>query len=284
MEQEIVEELMRIAIDNGKESVSEDGKLSPKVGAAIFKNGEILGAAFRGQLGEGDHAEYTLFEKILEGKNVSGATLFTTLEPCTHRNNHKPCSDWIIEKGIKHVYIGMLDPNPKIYNNGCKKLKEAGVEISYFPRFLRDEIISDNSKFVEQFNANPNLKGNATFDYTNNNGLFTIGNNELMFETKWSGAGNGTIHAYNDPGTIKTIAIADGNKEINEIKDGSIYNSSSRTRTISNGEILILENINGYFAAIKVIDVKYKNRMSTINELNFDFQILDDKSSNFSNG
>lgn len=282
MEHEIIEELMRIAIDNGKESVSEDGKLSPKVGAAIFRNGEILGAAFRGQLGEGDHAEYTLFEKILEGKDVSGATLFTTLEPCTHRNNHKPCSDWIIEKGIKHVYVGMLDPNPKIYNNGCKKLKDAGIEISYFPRYLRDEIINDNSKFVEQFNANPNLKGNATFDYTNNNGLFTIGNNELMFETKWSSAGNGSIHAYNDPGTIKTIAIADGNKEINEIKDGSVYISNSRTRTISNGEILILENINGYFAAIKINNVKYKNRMSIINELNFDFRILNDKSSDFS--
>jgi hypothetical protein len=103
-----------------------------------------------------------------------------------------------------------------------------------------------------------------------------------MFETKWSRAGNGTIHAYNEPDTIKTIAIADGNNEISEIKDGSVYNSSSSSRTISNGEILILENINGYFAAIKIIDVKYKNQMSTINELNFDFQILDDKSSNFS--
>ncbi len=283
MEQNIIDELMRMAIDNGKNSVSEDGKLSPKVGAAIFKDGQILGTAFRGQLGEGDHAEYTLFEKVLKGVDVSGATLFTTLEPCTHRNNHKPCSDWIIEKGIKHVYIGYLDPNPKIYNNGCRKLKEAGIEISYFPRILREEIISDNSDFIKQFNANPNLTSTATFNYTNNNGLFTIGNNELMFETKWSGAGNGSIHAYNDPGTIKTIAIADGNKEINEIKDGSVYNSSSRTRLISNGEILVLENINGYFAAIKIDDVKYKSVAGTRHELSFTFQILDDKSSNFSN-
>jgi len=282
MEQEIIDKLMRMAIDNGKNSVSEDGKLSPKVGAAIFKDGQILGAAFRGQLGEGDHAEYTLFEKVLKGVDVSGATLFTTLEPCTHRNNHKPCSDWIIEKAIKHVFIGYLDPNPKIYNNGCKKLKDAGIEINYFPIILREEIISDNSKFVEQFNANPNLTGTATFDYTNNNGLYTIGNNELMFETKWSGAGNGRIHTYNDPGTIKTVAIADGNREINEIKDGSVYNSSSRTRLVGNGEILVLENINGYFGAIKIVDVKYKNGADTRHELSFNFQILDDKTSNFS--
>ena len=282
MEQEIIDKLMRMAIDNGKKSVSEDGKLSPKVGAAIFKDGQILGAAFRGQLSEGDHAEYTLFEKILKGADLSGATLFTTLEPCTHRNNHKPCSDWIIEKGIKHVFIGYLDPNPKIYNNGCKKLKDAGIEISYFPRILREEIIRDNSKFVEQFNANPNLNGTVTFDYTNNNGLYTIGNNELIFETKWSSAANSKIHAYNDPLTIKTIAIADGNTEINEIRDGSLYNSSSRTRLIGNGEILVLQNMNGYFAAIKIVDVKYKNGADTRHELSFNFQILDDKTSNFS--
>jgi pyrimidine deaminase RibD-like protein len=85
MEQEIIDELMRLAIDNGKNSVSEDGKLSPKVGAAIYKDGQILRAAYRGQMGEGDHAEFTLFEKILKGQDLSGATLFTTLEPCTHR-------------------------------------------------------------------------------------------------------------------------------------------------------------------------------------------------------
>ncbi len=134
---------------------------------------------------------------------------------------------------------------------------------------------------IEQFNANPNLFGTATFDYTNNNGLFSIGNNEMIFETKWSSAGDGSIHAYKDPGTIKTIAIADGNKEIADIKDGSIYNSSSRTRKVCTGEILVIENINGYFSAIKILDVKYKRGVGTINELTFEYRILDDKTSNF---
>ncbi|MEO5912256.1 MAG: deaminase [Pelobium sp.] len=274
-------EIMKLAIENGKQSISEEGKLSPKVGAAIIKDGKLLGIAFRGQKGEGDHAEYTLFEKVLQGQDVSGATIFTTLEPCTHRNNHKPCSDWIIEKGIKHVVIGYLDPNPKIYNNGCKKLKAAGIEISYFPKELREEIMNDNAKFIEQYNANPNLSGSATFDYTNNNGLYIIGNNEMIFETMWTSAGQGSIHAYNDPGTIKAIAIADGCKEINEIKDGSIYNSSSRARTIHEGEILIVENINGFVAAIKIVGVKIKGGTDSINELNFEFCILDNKTSNF---
>jgi len=273
-------EVMKLAVDNGKKSISEEGKLSPKVGAAIVKDGKLLGVAYRGQKGEGDHAEYTLFEKVLKGQDVSGATIFTTLEPCTHRNNHKPCSDWIIEKGIKHVVIGYLDPNPKIYNNGCKKLKAAGIEVSYFPKELREEIMSDNAKFIAQYNANPNLSGSATFDYTNNNGLYIIGNNEMIFETKWTSAGDGVIHAYNDPGTIKTIAIADGNNEITDIKDATIYNSSSRTRTVHNGEILVIENINGYFAAIKIVDVKHK-RGAGRSELTFEYRILDNKTANF---
>jgi pyrimidine deaminase RibD-like protein len=274
-------EIMKLVVEIGKKSISEEGKLSPKVGAAIIKDGKLLGVAFRGQKGEGDHAEYTLFEKVLKGQDVSGATIFTTLEPCTHRNNHKPCSDWIIEKGIKHVVIGYLDPNPKIYNNGCKKLKAAGIEISYFPKELREEIMNDNAKFIEQYNANPNLSGSATFDYTNNNGLYIIGNNEMIFETMWTSAGEGVIHAYNDPGTIKTIAIADGNNEITDIKDATAYNSSSRARTVQNGEILVIENINGYFAAVKIIDVKSKSGAVGRNELTFEYRILDDKTPNF---
>jgi len=281
MDQATIDKLMRLTIDSGKKSVSEDGKLSPKVGAVIFKDGKILGSAFRGQFGEGDHAEYTLFEKVISGQDVADATLFTTLEPCTHRNNHKPCSDWIIEKKIKHVFIGCLDPNPKIYNNGCKKLKAVGIEVSYFPKHLREEIMQDNKMFIEQFNANPNLEGTANFDYSNNNGLYIIGNNEMLFETKWSKASNTSIHAYNDPGTIKSIAIADGNNEINEIKDASVYNSSSRARTVCKGEILVIENMNGFFAAIKILDIKDNTRGDNRDELNIKYKILDDKSADF---
>ena len=88
---ELIEKAMRLAINSGKESVSEkdNSTPTPKVGAAIIRNGEILGCSYRGQYGEGDHAEYTLFEKVLNGADVSGAILFTTLEPCYQRKNHK---------------------------------------------------------------------------------------------------------------------------------------------------------------------------------------------------
>ncbi len=281
MKQEQKDQIMRLVIDIGKKSISEDGKLSPKVGAVLFKDDKILGSAFRGQYGVGDHAEYTLLEKVLGGQDVTDAILFTTLEPCTYRNNHKPCSEWIIEKGIKHVFIGFLDPNPKIYNKGCKKLKSAGVEVSYFPKNLREEIMNDNKIFIGQFKANPELEGNACFNYSDNNGIYIIGNNDMIFETMWTKASDIMIHAYNDPITIKSIAIAEGNIEIDEIKDATVYDSSSRVRTIHRGKILVLENNNGYFAAIKILDIKDSTRNDNRDELYIKYKILDDKTADF---
>jgi pyrimidine deaminase RibD-like protein len=280
--QETIDKLMRLAIDSGKKSISEEGKLSPKVGASIFKDGQILGTAFRGQIEPGNHAEFTLFEKILNGADVSDAILFTTLEPCTARGKHTPCSDWIIKKKIKHVFIGLLDPNPKIYNLGCKKLMAAGIEVSYFPKELRKEIMSDNEQFISQYHANPDLNGTASFNYSNNNGIYIIGNNEFIFETKWTKASDKSIHIYNDPPTIKSVAIADGFNEINTIKDGSIYDASSRTRTPQINEVIILENNNGFFAAIKITSIQDKTRPgNNRDELSFEYVILPDKTSDF---
>ena len=273
---------MRLAIECGKKSVEEEGKLTPKVGAVLIKEKQFLGSSYRGQKGKGDHAEYTLFEKILTGIDIKGSTLFTTLEPCTARGSHKPCCDWVIEKGIKNVYVGLLDPNPKIYNIGCKKMIAAGINVNYFPRELRKEISQDNIQFVSQYNANSDLNGLVSFNYTDNNGKFLIGNGELLFETMWTKASDQAIHIYNDPASIRTVSIAEGFKEIYEVKDGTIYNTTSRARTVHIDEIVILENNNGYFAAIKILDIKDKSRPNNDrDELRFEYIILPDNTYDF---
>ena len=160
-------EYMRMAVEIEKQSVAEDERSHPKVAAVLVKDNQILATAYRGEIGEGDHAEYTLFEKKLAAVDLRGTTLFTTLEPCVSRNMRKPCSDWVIEKGISYVFIGMLDPNPRIYNQGATKLRANGVQVRFFPPALRNEIEADNLAFIEQFRANPAPQGKADFDYTN---------------------------------------------------------------------------------------------------------------------
>src|SRR6266545_1120137 len=214
-------EAMEKAIRLAKGSRSEDERSHPKVGAVLLKEGKILAEAFRGELAPGDHAEFTLFERHLRNQDVRGAVLFTTLEPCTNRKLHTPCAEWIIEKGIGCVFIGMLDPNPNIYGQGVARLRAGGVEVEFFSQELRTAILADNVLFIEQYHANPALVGEATFNFTHNNGLYTLGHGQLMFQTRWSNADSSSIHSYTDNTNLQGIGLAIGAASFGDIRDAS---------------------------------------------------------------
>lgn len=146
---EQIREYMRLSIDAGKKSKPENEEHKPKVGAVLVKDNKILGYTYRGELAPGDHAEFTLLEKKLKDVDCSGAILYTTLEPCTSRKTKKPCSHWIVEKGIKTVYIGMYDPNPLIFGQGLEYLKNNGIEVLNYPPELTKEIENDNFEFIQ---------------------------------------------------------------------------------------------------------------------------------------
>ncbi len=143
---------MKLAIELSQNCISEnaaEGKTSPKVGAVLVRNGEIIGSAYRGEMRLGEHAEYTLLERKLRDEDLSNSTLFTTLEPCTLRGRGKiPCADRIIARSIPKVVVGMIDPNPRIGSTGLRRLKDRSIVIDFFPATLRNEIALLNASFL----------------------------------------------------------------------------------------------------------------------------------------
>ena len=146
-------ELMQQAIDNGKKCEPEDDRVHPKVGAVVVKDGEVLASTYRGEFEAGEHAEFTALERIIgSAKNATGSTVYTTLEPCTARCHPKvPCAHRLAERGVHHVVVGMLDPNPTITGKGLLRLREAGIGIELFTPDLMAQVEDDNREFIRQF-------------------------------------------------------------------------------------------------------------------------------------
>lgn len=107
------------------------GKTSPNpiVGAVIVKDDCILGEGYHTEYGKLHAEREALADAIKRSNNVYGAEMYVTLEPCCHTGKQPPCTEAIIEAGIKRVYVGSDDPNPKVAGNGIWALRMAGVEV-----------------------------------------------------------------------------------------------------------------------------------------------------------
>ncbi len=107
---------------------------NPLVGCVIVKNGKIVAEGYHEKIG-GWHAERNAI--LNSDADITGATAYVTLEPCCHHGRTPPCSNLLIERGIKKVFIGSRDPNPLVSGKGAKQLRTAGVEV--VEDFMREE-------------------------------------------------------------------------------------------------------------------------------------------------
>ena len=125
------------------------------------------------------------------------------------------------------------------------------------------------------------IKGTVSFDYSTNNGKTKSGEFPFDFETMWTKASGDSIHIYNDPPSIDSVGVAKGIASFQEIHDVSNIDFSSRVQTPQEGDFVILKNKRGYFAALRIIDIKDNTRFDEIDEVKFEFRILNNRSNNF---
>lgn len=147
-------QLMERAIKVMRESVHEqraDGKASPFVGVVLWKPDGTVDTACRGELRDGDHAEFTVLERKNRAISLDGSILFATLEPCAPGSRSHPklsCAERIVLARIKKVWVGIEDPDPTVDRKGIKHLQDNGVTVNMFDRDLQEEIRAVNKDFI----------------------------------------------------------------------------------------------------------------------------------------
>lgn len=104
---------------------------NPMVGAVVVREGDIVGEGWHERKG-GPHAEIVALEAA--GERASGATMYLTMEPCTHHGDTPPCTAALLKAGIARVVAGAIDPNPKA-GGGLEELRAAGVEVELVDSF-----------------------------------------------------------------------------------------------------------------------------------------------------
>lgn len=147
-----MERAVKVMMDSVREP-RDDGKAVPFVGAVLWKSDGTAETAYRGELRDGDHAEFTLLERKNISCKLDDAVLFSTLEPCAPNSRKPPklgCAERIALARIKQVWVGIEDPDPTVDRKGIKYLQEKGVEVQMFDLDLQERIQDANRDFIDQ--------------------------------------------------------------------------------------------------------------------------------------
>jgi ATP-dependent DNA helicase RecG len=166
---------MRMAVNVMKKSISEgkNDKPSPHVGAVLVFPDGTVDTAYRGELREGDHAEYTVLDKKNRHCELSGCWLFATLEPCAPGARNAPKvsrAERIVNARISEVWFGIEDKNPKVDHGGIAYLLDNDVKVHQFDPEFHKEIEDANKRFntwAKMKNTEAKAKKSKPKDYLN---------------------------------------------------------------------------------------------------------------------
>ncbi len=118
---------------------------NPMVGSVIVHNNKIIGEGYTSPYG-GSHAEVNAINSVTDTSLLKEATIYVTLEPCSHYGKTPPCADLILQKQIKTVVVGTLDPHEKVAGKGIKRLKDAGCTV--ITSVLEEECKEHHKRFL----------------------------------------------------------------------------------------------------------------------------------------
>ena len=145
---------MQMAIEQARAQAARFGlqddavRPSPLVGCVVVtKDGKVM-TGYRGELKANDHAEFTVLEKKMADDVLTGATVYTTLEPCVDRNPpKKACARWLIDRRVRRVVIGYMDPDDR--GKGYHALIDKNIEVELFPIALAKEVMELNRFYIQ---------------------------------------------------------------------------------------------------------------------------------------
>lgn len=168
---------------------------------------------------------------------------------------------------IREIYGQHLIPKPPLGEN----------PFTVKPQNILPVLAQHASRYVS-----PALYGRVSFNYSNNNGSYILGAGDMAFETCWSTAGHGSIYAYNDAPSIRSVALVEGISDVHAIVGADQYDASSRTRTARVGDSVVWQNVSGYYAATSIESVTNRDSPNGEHQLVFRYAIQPSKSPDFS--
>lgn len=146
---------------------------NPMVGAVIVHNNRIIGEGFHARCGEA-HAEVNAINSVRDKSLLREATLYVSLEPCSHHGKTLPCADRLVELGIPRVVVATADPNPRVSGQGIEVLRRQGCDVTV-------GVLADEAKWLNR----------RFFTYHEKNRPFVI--------LKWAQTLDGFIDAVRKP-------------------------------------------------------------------------------------